>query len=187
MPDYDSLKAALLKCYHDHPIAGHMGRNATIERLSQDYYWRGMVSYVEKWSTRCPRCRRVKSNREGHHGPLRPLDVAQRAWRDLSMDFIVKLPESQGHDAIFVVVDRLTKYKHFIPCKEKHTGAEHVAQMYLDRVWKHHGLPERIVSDRGSQFVGDFWKQLTKRLDIKSFLSTTAHPETDGQTERANA
>ena len=103
------------------------------------------------------------------------------------MDFIVKLPESQGHDAIFVVVDRLTKYKHFIPCKEKHTGAEHVAHMYIDRVWKHHGLPERIVSDRGSQFVGNFWKQLTKRLDIKSLLSTTAHPETDGQTERANS
>ncbi|KAG0153731.1 hypothetical protein PDIDSM_2386 [Penicillium digitatum] len=102
------------------------------------------------------------------------------------MDFITHLPLSYGYDAILVVVDRLTKMKHFIHCKGT-CNAEEVARLYTRHVWKLHGLPNTVVSDRGPQFVAQFWKHLTKRLRITNLLSTAYHPETDGQTERANA
>ncbi|KAG0154528.1 hypothetical protein PDIDSM_96 [Penicillium digitatum] len=102
------------------------------------------------------------------------------------MDFITHLPLSYGYDAILVVVDRLTKMKHFIHCKGT-CNAEEVARLYTGHVWKLHGLPNTVVSDRGPQFVAQFWKHLTKRLRITNLLSTAYHPETDGQTERANA
>ena len=102
------------------------------------------------------------------------------------MDFITYLPESNGYDAILVVVDRLTKMKHFMACKGTY-DAEEVARLYTKYVWKIHGLPKTIVSDRGAQFVSVFWRHLTRRLGIQALLSTAYHPETDGQTEIANA
>jgi hypothetical protein len=102
------------------------------------------------------------------------------------MDFITHLTPSQGYDAILVVVDRLTKMRHFIPCKST-CGAEEVARLYTRYIWKLHGLPTTVISDRGPQFVAQFWKHLTKRLKINTLLSTAYHPETDGQTERLNA
>ena len=102
------------------------------------------------------------------------------------MDFITHLEPSHGYDAILVVVDRLTKMKHFIPCKGT-CNAEEVARLYTRYIWKLHGLPRTIVSDRGPQFIAFFWKHLTRRLQITNLLSTAYHPETDGQTERINA
>lgn len=102
------------------------------------------------------------------------------------MDFITHLPLSNGYDAIMVVVDRLTKMRHFIPCHGT-CDAEEAARLYTLHVWKLHGLPRSIVSDRGPQFVSEFWKHLTRRLGIQSLLSTAYHPETDGQTEIANS
>ena len=102
------------------------------------------------------------------------------------MDFITHLPKSEGYDAILVVVCRLTKMKHFIACNDT-CDAEEVSRLYLKYIWKLHGLPTTVVSDRGPQFVSDFWKHLTRRLASKALLSTAFHPETDGQTERANS
>jgi hypothetical protein len=101
------------------------------------------------------------------------------------MDLIVKLPKSNGFDSIFVVVDRRTKMSHFIPCNETVT-AQDLAVLYRDNVFKLHGLPEDIVSDRGPQFTSKFWKSLWKILGVKISLSTSFHPQTDGQTERVN-
>ena len=102
------------------------------------------------------------------------------------MDFIINLPLSRGCDALLVIVDRLTKMKHLAPCKST-CNAEDVAHLYLHHVWKLHGLPVSVVSDRGAQFAGKFWQHLTRILQITTLLSTAYHPETDGQTERANA
>lgn len=102
------------------------------------------------------------------------------------MDFITQLPESEGYDAILVVVDRLTKMKHVMACHGT-CDAEEVARRFVRHVWRLHGLPTTIVPDRGTQFVSDFWKHLTQRLGVQSLLSTTYHPETDGQTENTNA
>lgn len=102
------------------------------------------------------------------------------------MDFVVKLPVSQGFDSIFVVVCRLTKIAHFIPCKETMDAAE-LANLFVQHVFRAHGLPEDIVSDRGTLFTSKFWKKLLELTGTKSKMSTAFHPETDGQTERVNS
>ncbi|KAG0159950.1 hypothetical protein PDIDSM_7477 [Penicillium digitatum] len=167
LPDNDELKAEILRLCHDKPTVGHL---AVRERLDQE------LPYLPPYHPA----------REVRQGILRQLPVPERAWQDISMDFIPHLPLSYGYDAILVVVDRLTKMKHFIHCKGT-CNAEEVARLYTRHVWKLHGLPNTVVSDRGPQFVAQFWKHLTKRLRITNLLSTAYHPETDGQTERANA
>ena len=102
------------------------------------------------------------------------------------MDFVVGLPESKGYDAIWVVVDRLTKLRHMFLCKST-CSSEDLADLFLHNVWKHHGLTSTVISDRGPQFASRFWKVLFERLGIKRRLSTGFHPQTDGQTERFNA
>ncbi|KAG0153766.1 hypothetical protein PDIDSM_2421 [Penicillium digitatum] len=186
VPDNDELKAEILRLCHDKPTVGHPGRSKTYELLSREYYWPRVYQYVSDWTKNCHTCRRITPAREVRQGILRQLPVPERAWQDISMDFITHLPLSYGYDAILVVVDRLTKMKHFIHCKGT-CNAEEVARLYTRHVWKLHGLPNTVVSDRGPQFVAQFWKHLTKRLRITNLLSTAYHPETDGQTERANA
>ena len=186
VPDSDELKAELLRNYHEAPSSGHPGRARTYDLLSRSYYWPGMLAFVERWIRNCHSCRRANPSREAHQGVLRPLPIPDRPWQHISMDFITHLPASQGYDAIFVVVDRLTKMRHLMPCKGS-CDAEGTARLFLQYVWKIHGLPTTIVSDRGPQFVSQFWKHLNEQLQIRGLLSTAVHPQTDGQTERFNA
>ena len=102
------------------------------------------------------------------------------------MDFITGLPTSDGFNAIWVVVDRLSKMAHYIPCKTD-LDAEGLARLFIDNIFRLHGLPTSIVSDRGSVFTSKFWKWVALQLQIKRDLSTAFHPQTDGQTERINA
>jgi transposase InsO family protein len=106
-------------------------------------------------------------------------------WDTLSVDFVVELPKSHGFDAIMVVVDTLGKHAHFIPTHTTVT-TEGTASLFLKEVWKHHGTPLRVVSDRGPQFVAEFTRELYRLLGIKLATSTAYHPQTDGQTERVN-
>ncbi len=106
------------------------------------------------------------------------------------MDFVSGLPESKsGNNSVLVVVDRLSKMRYLVLCSTKNQGtaAPAIAQLYIDHVWKLHGLPRTIVLDRGKQFDSLFWRRLCERLGIKVAMSTAYHPQTDGQTENANA
>jgi len=114
-----------------------------------------------------------------------PNSIPEKPWMHISADFITKLPIAQGYDSVLVVVDRLTKMVHFVPTTEK-TLAEGLARLFKDNVWKLHGLPESIISDRGLQFVAGIMQELNRMLGIESKLSTVFHPQTDGQTERVN-
>jgi len=111
--------------------------------------------------------------------------IPEKAWSHISADFITKLPLAQGYDAILVVVDRFTKIGHFIPTIEK-TSTEGLARLFRDNIWKLHGLPDSIISDRGPQFVAGIMKELNRMLGIETKLSMVFHPQTDGQTERMN-
>jgi len=114
-----------------------------------------------------------------------PNSIPEKPWSHISADFITKLPLAQGYDSILVVVDRLTKMAHFIPTTEK-TTAGGLARLFRDNVWKLHGLPESIISDRGPQFAAGVMRELNAMLGIDSKLSTAFHPQTDGQMERMN-
>ena len=114
-----------------------------------------------------------------------PNSIPEKPWTHILADFITKLPLVQGYDSILVVVDRLTKMVHFMPTTEK-TLAEGLAKLFRDNVWKLHGLPESIISDRGPQFAAGLMRELNRMLGIESKLSTAFHPQTDGQMERFN-
>jgi len=114
-----------------------------------------------------------------------PNSIPEKPWTHILADFITKLPLAQGYDTILVVVDRLTKMVHFIPTTER-TSAEGLARLFRDNVWKLHGLPESIISDRGPQFTAGLMRELNQILRIKSKMSTAFHSQTDGQMERVN-
>jgi len=114
-----------------------------------------------------------------------PNSIPEKPWMHISADFITKLLLAQGYNSILVVVDRLTKMVYFISTTEK-TLAEELARLFRDNVWKLHGLPKSIISDRGLQFTAGLMRELNEMLGIKSKLLTVFHPQTDRQTERVN-
>jgi hypothetical protein len=185
IPDDTDLKLDILKRTHDHAAAGHTGRAKTYEIVTRDYYWPGMRKFIARYIDNCDTCARIKPVHHAPFGQLRSLQVPFRNWNSIAMDFITGLPKSGGADAILVVVDRLSKMAHFIPTNETIT-AKDLAKIYFDNIFKIHGLPADITSDRGSLFTSHFWEGLCACLNTKQNLSTAFHPQTDGQTERVN-
>ena len=141
---------------------------------------------VERFVANCHTCCRTKPRRHASHGTLLPLPVPDRPWQDISMDFVVGLPQSKGFNTIWLVVDRHSKQRHFVPCMTT-IDAQDLASLFIDNIFRLHGLPNSIISDRGPQFATDFWRYLCTCLGIATRLSTAFHPQTDGQTERINA
>ena len=134
----------------------------------------------------CHTCQCSRTSRHAPHGVLRPLAKPDKPWQDISMDFVTGLLSTEGYDTICVIVDRFMKQCHLIPCTTM-IDAEGIAELFIKEVFRLHGLPQMVTSDRGHQFVAAFWKCLCKRLDIQPRLSSPYHPQTDGQTERLNA
>ncbi|KAI5086478.1 hypothetical protein C0J45_23990, partial [Silurus meridionalis] len=118
-------------------------------------------------------------------GLLRPLPVPHRPWSHIALDFVTGLPPSAGHTAILSVIDRFSKMAHFIPLP-KLPSAKETAQLLLQHVFRLHGLPSNIVSDRGPQFTSNFWKEFCRLLGISVSLSSGFQPQTNGQVERLN-
>ena len=133
----------------------------------------------------CEICSRSKNPQHRLYGLLQSLHVPKRPWSSISMDFIFDLPPSNTFDCICVIIDRFSKMAHFVLCKKTIIG-EDTAKLFIDNIYRYHGLPDDIVSDRGPQFVSKFWQFLFKILHIEIKLSLTFHPQTDGQTERIN-
>ena len=140
---------------------------------------------VEEFVKQCQVCQQAKHELTHPAGLLQPLPIPQGAWKDWSMDFIEGLPTSDGSNAILVVVDRFTKYGHFLPIKHPFT-AQAIAKVVLDNAVKLHGFPKSIVSDRDRVFTSNFWRALFSLVDTKLLMSSAYHPQTDGQTERVN-
>lgn len=181
----ERLQLSVLHKRHNLPTAGHFGVAKTVELIQRDYYWKSLRSFVKKYIRGCDTCNRSKSNRHLPYGELKPLSIPSERWREISMDFICDLPISNGFDAILVVKDRLTKMAHFIPTYKTVT-AEQTANLVIQDIFRLHGVPTNIVSDRGTQFISNFWKEFCKTLGINIKMSTAFHPETDGSTEIVN-
>jgi predicted aspartyl protease len=186
IPKNDELRLQLIKDHHDSRAAGHPGVAKTLEMMSRQYTWPEQRKDIERYVRNCQICRRSKPTRHTPYGTLKPLEIPDQPWQHLTMDFVTGLPEDSGFNAILMVVDRLTKMRHLIPCRDTCT-AEELALLYLNFVFRYHGLPQSVVSDRGPQFTSEFWKALCELLGIQVHLSTAYHPQTDGQSERMNA
>ncbi len=141
-----------------------------------------MKKQIESVIQSCEVCAQNKSATTGYQGLLQPLPIPSQIWTDISMDFVEALPKSEGKDTIMVVVDRLTKYAHFIPLKHPFTARD-IARVFMDTIYKLHGCPKSIVSDRDKIFTSQFWTELFRLLGTQLKMSTSYHPEIDGQTE----
>jgi hypothetical protein len=183
--DYLDLRRQIVSLYHDTRVAGHSGRWKMLELVSRNYWWPQMSRYIGKYTSTCDSCIRTKTQRHQPVGELHPLPVPDTPWDTVSVDFIVELPESLGHDAVMVVVDSVTKTSHFIPTFIT-VSAAGTARLFVQHLWKLHGLPRRVVSDRGLQFIAEFTRELYQMLGIKVAATTAYHPQGDGQTEHVN-
>jgi len=185
VPKDEKLRAEIIRLHHDTPIGGHGEQWKTVELVTRNFWWPGITKEVKRYVEGYDVCQHNKNRTEQPAGKLMPNSIPEKPWTHISTDFITKLPLAQGYDSILVVVDRLTKMVHFISTTEK-TSAEGLARLFRDNVWKLHGLPESIISDRGPQFAAGLMKELNGILGIKSKLSMAFHPQTDRQTERVN-
>jgi len=185
VPSSEDLKHRILYEYHDSPTAGHPGRDKTSVAVSTHFYWKKMHTWIKRYVSSCEICQRVKPSPSGA-APLHSLPIPSDCWQSVSMDFIFGLPpDSHNNTGILVIVCRLSKMLHLIPVRASIT-AKQCARVFLDTIFRLHGLPKTIVSDRDPRFTASFWSELFKLLGTDLAMSTAAHPQTDGQTERAN-
>ena len=180
-----TLRTRVLELHHDSVTAGHFGVAKTFDLINRNFWWPKLRYDVKNFIRSCEICCRAKVPRHKPYGLLSPLSTPNRPWSDISMDFIVELPKSKDMTTVMTVVDRLTKMAHFIPLRCLPT-ASIAADSFINNIFRLHGFPDSIVSDRGTQFTSDFWNRLCDLFNIKLSFSTSNHPQTDGQTERVN-
>src|SRR5215471_7608257 len=185
VPDVDDLRLQVLKNKHDHVLSGHFGQNKTLKLVRRDYTWPEIRTFVKDYCKSCTNCVRSKAPRHKPYGFLKQLPIPERPWNSISMDFIEKLPKSDGFTAILVIVDRLSKQGIFIPTHDD-INAVQLAKLFALHVFSKHGVPSHVTSDRGSEFISHFFRSLGKALDMELHFTSGYHPQADGQTERTN-
>lgn len=170
---------------HSSPIGGHSGFLVTYQRIKKLFYWPHMKNTIKAFVAACLVCQQAKAEHVPYPGLLQPLPVPDQAWKVVTMDFIDGLPSSAQHTAILVVVDKFSKYAHFIKLKHPFSAMQ-IAKLYMEHIYKLHGMPLAIVSDRDKIFTSLFWKELFKLSGTDLCMSSAYHPQSDGQTERVN-
>lgn len=153
-----AVKKIILNWLHDSSTGGHAGRDKASARIRSLFYWKGMTRDIQLYVRNCTTCQRFKHEQSASPGLLQPLPIPGRIWEDISMDFVEGLPKSNGKQVILVIVDRLSKYAHFIALAHPYTAID-VAQLFLDTVFKLHGLPSTITSDRDPIFLSEVWSE----------------------------
>ncbi|CAJ2645145.1 unnamed protein product [Trifolium pratense] len=186
MPDWEPLKTALIQRSHDSHATGHPGRDSTLAILSRNFYWPRMSTMVRQFCRNCDVCGRSHVWRTKRQGFLLPLPIPDRFHSELSIDFMTDLPAKNKDNPryLMVITDRLLKSVTLQAMNSM--DADNCAERFLNCHYRFHGFPKALTSDRGSNWVGDFWTSLCKGANIKQRLSTAFHLETDGATERMN-
>ncbi len=182
------IRSELINKYHDDPLAGHFGIEKTRELIARKYYWPTLRQEVETYVKGYDVCLASKAFHHKPYGDLQSLPVLTHWWKHLSINFVTGLPisadwKSDSYNSILVIVDRLTKMVHYEPVKVT-IDARGTAEVIINVVVRHHGVPESIVTDRGLLFISKCWSSLCYFLGIKKKLSTAFYSQIDGQTER---
>ncbi|QRW23021.1 Retrotransposable element Tf2 protein [Rhizoctonia solani] len=164
--------------------SGHPGRQRTLELVSRNYYWPGIHADTYWHVDSCKTCQHIRKPKYASI-PLQPLELPSRPWQHVSYDMIVDLPKDGNHDSILVIVDSFTKYGIFVKCSKKLKAPE-LAKLFLENVWKRHGMLEKTISNRGRVFNNKFLQALYKCLGIDPHFSLAYHPQSNRQTERVN-
>jgi hypothetical protein len=186
VPNITSIRELILKEAHETAYSIHPGSDKMYQDLKKRFWWYGMKREIAEYVARCDTCQRIKVEHQRPAGLLQPLQIPQWKWDEIGMDFIVGLPRTRdGYDSIWVVVDRLTKTAHFIPVKTTYNSTV-LAELYMSRIVCLHGIPKKIISDKGTQFTSHFWHELHEALGTHLKFSSAYHPQTHGQTERTN-
>jgi Integrase zinc binding domain len=146
VPDNNDIRLDILRSLHDHQLAGNPGISKTMKSIRRQYHWLHMSTFVTYYIGSCSKCRHANSIHHKPFGPLRFLPISERPWDSISMDFIERLPLSDGHDMILIIVDCLTKMALFIPTFSDIDSGE-VAMIFLQYVFAKHGTPSDIISD----------------------------------------
>jgi len=184
----NDLRRGVISLYHDSITAGHPGQRRTFNAASKDYWWPTMKEDIRSYIQGCATCQSSKPRTTGEKPPPSPISTEHPdvPFGTITMDFITKLPLSEGYDTILTITDHdCSKAALLFPCKETIT-AEGVAQLYAKHVFPQYGIPHKLISDRDTCFTSEFWTSLCMTLGIKRNLSTAFHPQTDGQSERTN-
>lgn len=175
----------ILEALHNSGIGGHSGFHATYHRVKSLFAWPKMKDTVKHFVQTCGICQQAKTEHVKTPGLLQPLEIPKQAWSTVSLDFIEGLPKSGSYTVILVVIDKFTKYGHFLPLAHPYSALT-IAQLFLDNIYRLHGLPQAIVSDRDPIFTSALWRELFRLTDTKLLMSSSYHPQTDAQTERLN-
>ncbi|KAI2666560.1 Transposon Tf2-11 polyprotein [Labeo rohita] len=178
-----ALRQTLLDTAHRSPGSGHPGSQRTLSLVRSRYWWPSMRRDTIRYVQSCSVCAMSTSPRQLPTGKLVPLPIPQRPWSHIGVDFVTDLPAAEGNTCILVMVDRFSKMCKFFPLKGLPTAME-TAETLFQQLFRHFGLPEEIVSDRGPQFISHVWKAFFKLLGVSVNLSSGYHPQTNGQTER---
>jgi len=179
------LRVEIIQLHHDVLVAGHRGRWKMMKLVTRNYWWPGVTRDVGRYVDGCDIYQKMKNRTEAVMEKLKLSKVLEKSWTHLTVDFITKLLLVAGKDTILVVCNRLSKITHFVATIEG-TSAEELTRLFRDNVWKLHGLPKSVVSDKGSQFTVELTKKLNQMLGIETKLSMIFHPQTNGQAERMN-
>src|SRR3954466_2675563 len=186
VPKNKNLRQLILKIAHESPLSIHPGGTKMYQDLCQRFWRTRMKREIAQFIAECDVCRRIKAEHQRPVGTLQLLPIPEWKWDKVSMDFITGFPKTQkGSDAIFVVVDRLSKVAHFLPVRESITASQ-LADLYISRIVSLHGVPLEINSDRGSLFTSRFWGIFQNSMGTHLSFSTTFHPQSSGQVERVN-
>ena len=185
VPNIPKFRTQLLSENHDQPLAGHFGRDRTLDLLRRKWFWKGMAKDVELYVQSCDKCNKVKSGGKKVLPPLQPI-VANRPWSMVTLDFVGSFEPAAitGNTECLVMVDKFTKMIHLAACK-KDTNAKDTAFLVIRHVVALHGIPDEILSDRGPQFDSQVWKDIWNILGSRVRLAAPQHPQTDGQSERS--
>ena len=173
-----NLQARIFESFHASPLRDHSGAKVTLHRIKQLFFWPKMKQMIHDKIAACPICQISKTERIAYPGLLDPLNIPTGKWKEISLDFVEGLPKSRGKDVILVIVDRLTKYAHFLAMSHPYT-VQKVADLFMNNVVKLHGPPSVIVSDRDRVFTRKLCKEIFSNMQVSLHFSSAYHPVSD--------